>query len=43
MRIIGCDLHARQQTLDITTDEVLKTLQHEGNNWTLSSRIKLIT
>jgi hypothetical protein len=41
MRIIGCDLHARQQTLDI--DEVLKTLQHEGNNWTLSSRIELIT
>jgi len=36
MRIIGCDLHARQQTLamlDTTTGEVVKTtLQHEGNN-----------
>jgi hypothetical protein len=36
MRIIGCDLHARQQTLamlDTTTGEVAKTtLQHEGNN-----------
>ncbi len=35
MRIIGCDLHARQQTLamlDTTTGEVVKTtLQHEGN------------
>ena len=35
MRIIGCDLHARQQTLamlDTTTDEVVKTtLKHEGN------------
>ena len=36
MKIIGCDLHARQQTLamlDTTTGEVeQKTLQHEGNN-----------
>ena len=36
MRIIGCDLHARQQTLamlDTTTGEVVKTtLQHGGNN-----------
>jgi hypothetical protein len=36
MRIIGCDLHARQQTLamlDTTTGEVLEvTLQHEGDN-----------
>jgi hypothetical protein len=36
MRIIGCDLHVRQQTLamlDTTTGEVVKTtLQHEGNN-----------
>ena len=36
MRIIGCDLHARQQTLamlDTTTGEVAeKTLTHEGNN-----------
>ncbi len=36
MRIIGCDLHARQQTLamlDTTTGEVVKTtLKHEGNN-----------
>jgi hypothetical protein len=36
MRIIGCDLHARQQTLamlDTATGEVLKkTLTHEGNN-----------
>jgi transposase len=36
MRIIGCDLHARQQTLamvDTTTGEVVKmTLTHEGNN-----------
>jgi transposase len=36
MRIIGCDLHARQQTLamlDTTTGEVEKmTLKHEGNN-----------
>src|SRR5215469_9672238 len=35
MRIIGCDLHARQQTLamlDTTTGEVLKaTLEHGGN------------
>jgi hypothetical protein len=35
MRIIGCDLHARQQTLamlDGTTGEVVKaTLKHEGN------------
>jgi hypothetical protein len=34
MRIIGCDLHARQQTvamLDTTTGELLKmTLKHEG-------------
>jgi transposase len=36
MRIIGCDLHARQQTLamlDSATGEVVKTtLKHEGNN-----------
>jgi transposase len=36
MRIIGCDLHARQQTLamlDTTTGEVVNmTLKHEGNN-----------
>ena len=35
MRIIGCDLHARQQTLamlDTTTGEVVsRTLTHEGN------------
>jgi hypothetical protein len=35
MRIIGCDLHARQQTLamlDSDTGEVRKmTLKHEGN------------
>ena len=34
MRIIGCDLHARQQTLamlDTTTGEVVEvTLKHEG-------------
>jgi len=36
MRIIGCDLHARQQTLamlDTNTGEVVnRVLQHEGNN-----------
>jgi len=36
MRIIGCDLHARQQTvamLDTTTGEVVETtLTHEGSN-----------
>ena len=36
MKIIGCDLHARQQTvamLDTTTGEVVKmTLMHEGDN-----------
>ena len=36
MRIIGCDLHTRQQTiamLDTTTGEVVKmALTHEGNN-----------
>ena len=36
MRIIGCDLHARQQTLamlDTTTGEVVKiTLKHEGDS-----------
>jgi hypothetical protein len=36
MRIIGCDLHARQQTvamLDTATGEVVKmTVTHEGNN-----------
>jgi hypothetical protein len=35
MRIIGCDLHARQQTLamlETTTGEVVNlTLLHEGN------------
>ena len=36
MRIIGCDLHARQQTLamlDTETGEIVKmTLTHEGDN-----------
>src|SRR5262245_7367434 len=36
MRLIGCDLHARQQTLamlDTATGEVVKTtLKHEGNS-----------
>ncbi len=36
MRIIGCDLHARQQTVampDTATGEIMKrTLTHEGNN-----------
>jgi hypothetical protein len=36
MRIIGCDLHARQQTLallDSTTGEVVEvSLKHEGDN-----------
>ena len=36
MRIIGCDLRARQQSvamLDTTTGEVVNmTLKHEGNN-----------
>jgi hypothetical protein len=36
MRIIGCDLHARQQTLailDTTTGEVVNMiLKHEGDN-----------
>ena len=36
MKIIGCDLHARQQTLamlDTATGEIVKTIhQHEGNN-----------
>jgi hypothetical protein len=36
MRIIGCDLHARQQTLamlDTTTGEVVEvTLKHGGDN-----------
>jgi len=36
MRIIKCDLHARQQTLamrDTATGEVVSlTLKHEGNN-----------
>jgi hypothetical protein len=36
MRIIGCDLHARQQTLamlESTTGEVVEvTLRHEGDN-----------
>jgi hypothetical protein len=36
MRIIGCDLHARQQTLamlDAETGEMVRmTLLHEGNN-----------
>jgi hypothetical protein len=35
VKIIGCDLHARQQTLamlDTATGEVVKTnLKHEGN------------
>jgi hypothetical protein len=36
MRIIGCDLHARQQTLAMldteTGDVVNLTVMHEGNN-----------
>jgi hypothetical protein len=36
MRIIGCDLHARQQTLvmldTISREVVKKTLNHESNN-----------
>ena len=36
MKIIGCDLHARQQTLamlDTTTGEVVNMiLKHEGDN-----------
>jgi len=36
MRIIGCDLHARQQSLamlDTTTGEVVEVaLKHEGDN-----------
>ncbi len=36
MRIIGCDLHARQQTLamlETTTGEMVNlTVMHEGNN-----------
>jgi transposase len=36
VKIIGCDLHARQQTLamlDTTTGEVVRTtLKHEGSN-----------
>jgi hypothetical protein len=36
MRIIGCDLHARQQAvamLDTGTGELVSmTLKHEGNN-----------
>jgi hypothetical protein len=35
MRIIGCDLHARQQTLatlDTETGEVNRTLKAAGNN-----------
>jgi hypothetical protein len=36
MKIIGCDLHARQQTLamlDSTTGEIVQaTLKHEGND-----------
>ena len=44
MRIIGCDLHARQQTvamLDTTTGEVANlTLMHEGNNvWEFYSKL----
>ena len=43
MRIIGCDLHARQQALamlDTTTGEVLKmTLKHEGDNVRESKRL----
>jgi transposase len=35
MRIIGCDLHARQQTIamldDVTGEVVERTLQHEGD------------
>ena len=37
MKIIGCDLHSRQQTLamlDTTTGEVVKaTLKHEVRPW----------
>ena len=42
MRIIGCDLHARQQTLamlDTTTGEVVsRTLTHEGHDHLLRRR-----
>jgi hypothetical protein len=35
MRIIGCDLHARQETLamlDTTTGEIVNLTMHDGNN-----------
>jgi hypothetical protein len=35
MRIIGCDLHARQQTLamlDTASGEIVHVLTHQGNN-----------
>ena len=44
MQIIGCDLHARQQTLamlDTATGEVVsRTLMHEGGDvWEFYSRL----
>ena len=44
MRIIGCDLHARQQTLamlDTVSGEVVnRTLMHEGNEvWEFYSEL----
>jgi hypothetical protein len=43
VRIIGCDLHAGQQSLamlDTTTGEVeKKTLKHEGDNVRESKRL----
>jgi hypothetical protein len=46
VKIIGCDLHARQQTLamlETNTGEVVKrTLKHEGNSNGRSSDEQLI-
>jgi NADH:ubiquinone oxidoreductase subunit E len=46
MRIIGCDLHARQQTLamlDTETKEVVNlTLMHDGNVREFYSQLPLI-
>jgi hypothetical protein len=30
MRIIGCDLHARQQTIAMLDSDTEKTLEHQG-------------
>jgi len=42
MKIVGCDLHARQQTIamvDTETGEFTeKTLSHEGGNYPLTTR-----